>query len=249
MQCQHVNYVITGDEMQAVEIRLNPGETIIAEAGTMNYMDDAIRFEAKTGDGVSLDNGLLNKLVGAGKRLLTGQSLFMTHFTNTSDGIRCACFSTPCPGKILALDLSLLGNELLCQKDAFLCAAPGTQISLAFTRRIGTGFFGGDGFILHRLEGDGLVFLHPGGAVVEKELKEEVLLVDTGCIVAFTAGIEYNIQQADKLKSMFFGSRGQALVSLSGTGKVYLQTLPLARLADRVLQNGAVTDRQASQDI
>lgn len=236
MKSHEIDYRIIGDDMQTVEIELDPGETVIAEAGAMNYMDDAIRFEAKMGDGSDADDGLLGKLIGAGKRLITGESLFMTHFTNTSEGKRHVAFSAPYPGKIVALDLAELGNEVFCQKDAFLCAAYGTNIGIAFTRRLGTGFFGGEGFILQRLSGDGLAFIHAGGTVVEKQLNNETIKVDTGCIAAFTRGINYSIKMAGNLKSMFFGGEGLFLATLSGTGKVYLQTLPFSRMADRILQ-------------
>ncbi|MDY6906332.1 MAG: TIGR00266 family protein [Thermodesulfobacteriota bacterium] len=237
MQCHEVDYKIIGDDMQTVEIELDPGETIIAEAGAMNYMDDAIIFEAKMGDGATADEGVIGKLLNTGKRMLTGESMFMTHFTNSSEGKRRIAFSAPYPGKIIALDLAQHNNEIFCQKDAFLCAAFGTKIGIALTRRLGSGFFGGEGFILQRLEGDGMAFLHVGGTVVKKILKNETIKVDTGCIAAFTAGIDYSIQRAGNLKSMFFGGEGLFLAALSGTGTVYLQTLPFSRLADRVLQN------------
>ncbi|MDY6824191.1 MAG: TIGR00266 family protein [Thermodesulfobacteriota bacterium] len=237
MQCHEVDYKIIGDDMQTVEIELDPGETIIAEAGAMNYMNDAINFEAKMGDGTTVDNGVLGKLINTGKRMLTGESMFMTHFTNTSEGKRSIAFSAPYPGKIIPLDMTHHDNEIFCQKDAFLCAAYGTKLGIALTRRLGSGFFGGEGFILQRLEGDGFVFLHAGGTVVKKELKNETIKVDTGCIAAFTTGLDYSIQRAGNLKSMFFGGEGLFLASLSGTGTVYLQTLPFSRLADRVLQN------------
>lgn len=237
MQCHEVDFTIIGDDMQTVEVELDPGETIIAEAGAMNYMDDAIRFEAKMGDGATAENGVLDKLINTGKRMLTGESLFMTHFTNTSEGKRRIAFSAPYPGKIIPLNMAHHNNEIFCQKDAFLCAAYGTKIGIALTRRLGSGFFGGEGFILQRLEGDGLAFLHLGGTVVKKELKNETIKVDTGCIAAFTTGIDYSIQRAGNLKSMFFGGEGLFLAALSGTGTVYLQTLPFSRLADRILQN------------
>lgn len=237
MQSHKIDYTITGDEMQSLEIGLDPGETIIAEAGTMNYMNDAIQLETKLGDGTPAAEGILEKLIATGKKLLTGESLFMTHFTNTGGGKRHVAFSAPYPGKIIALDLATLGNEVVCQKDAFLCASSGTQIGLAFTRRLGPGFFGGDGFVLLRLTGDGMAFIHAGGAVVEKTLKNETLRVDTGCIVAFTTGLDYSIQQEENFRSMFFGGNRLFLASLSGTGTVLLQSLPFSRMADRIIQN------------
>jgi len=236
MQCHKVDYTLIGDVMQAVEIGLDPGETVIADAGNMNYMNDAIRFETKMGDGAPAPEGLLGSLVAAGRRLFTGENLFLTHFTNTAGSKRHVTFSAPCPGRVIALDMADLGQEIFCQKDAFLCAARGTQVSIAFTRRMGAGFFGRDGFVLMRLTGDGMAFVHAGGMVVEKTLKNETLCVDTGCIVAFTSGIHYSAQQADNLKSMFFGGENLFLATLSGTGTVFLQTLPLSRPADRILR-------------
>lgn len=235
MRSHEVDYVILGDDMQIVEIELDPGETVIAEAGAMNYMDDGISFEAKMGDGSQPDAGLFGKLLGAGKRVLTGESIFMTHFTNRGSGKKRVAFAAPYPGKIIPLDLSQVNGDLLCQKDAFLCAAMGTQLSLAFTKRLGTGFFGGEGFILQKISGDGLAFIHVGGTVVKKELKGEILRVDTGCLAAFSAGIDYDIELVGGLKSMFFGGEGLFLATLRGTGNVYLQSLPFSRMANRIL--------------
>ncbi|MGA1870139.1 MAG: TIGR00266 family protein [bacterium] len=235
--CHSIDYKIIGDDMQIVEIELDQGETVIAEAGAMNYMDQGISFEAKMGDGSKADEGIMGKLLGAGKRVLTGESIFMTHFTNMSPGKRTVAFSAPYPGKIIPIDLSQGNGELICQKDAFLCAAFGTQIGITFTKRLGVGFFGGEGFILQRLRGDGLAFVHAGGTVIEKKLTNETLRVDTGCIVGFTSRIHYNIERAGNLKSMFFGGEGLFLATLSGTGTVYLQSLPFSRMADRILQH------------
>jgi len=235
MQCHEVDYEIKGDDMQIVEVELDPGETVVAEAGAMNYMDDGISFEAKMGDGSNPAEGLMGKLLGAGKRVLTGESIFMTHFTNTGSGKKRAAFAAPYPGKILPIDMAQHGGTLLCQKDAFLCAAKGTQVSIAFTQRLGAGFFGGEGFILQKLEGDGMAFVHAGGTVVTKELRGETIRVDTGCIVAFTPGIDYAIQRAGNLKSMFFGGEGLFLATLRGSGTVYLQSLPFSRMCDRIL--------------
>ena len=232
-----LDYKIFGDDMQIVEIELDPGETVIAEAGAMNYMDDGITYEARMGDGASLEDGLLGKLFGAGKRVLAGESLFMTHFTNSSHSIRRVAFAAPYPGKIIPFQLSDVGGEVICQKDAFLCAALGTQIDIAFHKRFGAGFFGGEGFILQRLRGNGFAFIHAGGTVVTKELNGETLRVDTGCIVGFTTGIDYDIQMVRSLKSMFFGGEGLFLATLRGTGRVMLQSLPISRLADRIIQH------------
>ncbi len=235
MKCHEVDYQILGDDIQIVEVELDPGETVIAEAGAMNYMEDGISFEAKMGDGATPENGFFGKLVNAGMRAISGESVFLTHFTNTGSGKKRVAFSAPYPGKIIPIDMAEIRGELFCQKDAFLCAALGTQIGIAFTRRLGTGFFGGEGFILQRLRGDGLAFVHAGGTVIKKQLQNETLKVDTGCIVAFTDGIDYDIQRAGGLKSMFFGGEGLFLATLSGTGTVLLQSLPFSRLADRVI--------------
>jgi uncharacterized protein (TIGR00266 family) len=235
MRSHEVDYEIIGDDMQIVEIELDQGETVIAEAGAMNYMNDGISFEAKMGDGSKPDAGLFGKLLDAGKRVLTGESIFMTHFTNQRGGKKRVSFAAPYPGKIIPVDMTQINGELLCQKDAFLCAAYGTELSIAFNKRLGTGFFGGEGFILQRLRGDGMAFIHVGGTVVKKELNNELLRVDTGCLAAFTAGIDYNIELVGGLKSMFFGGEGLFLATLQGTGTVYLQSLPFSRMADRIL--------------
>ena len=237
MQCHVVDYRIIGDDMQIVEVELDPGETVVAEAGAMNYMEDGITFEARMGDGSETDTGMFGKLLGAGKRVLTGESIFMTHFTNNGSGKKCVAFAAPYPGKIIAMDMSKTNGELLCQKDAFLCAAFGTKVGIAFTKRLGTGFFGGEGFILQSLKGDGMAFIHVGGTVIEKQLNNETLRVDTGCIAAFTTGIDYSIERAGSLKSMFFGGEGLFLATLRGTGTVYLQSLPFSRMADRIIQH------------
>jgi len=237
MQSHEIDYTIYGDDMQMVEVELDPGETVVAEAGAMNYMEEGIGFEARMGDGSEMNQGLMGKLMGAGKRLLTGESIFMTHFTNHSGVKRHVAFAAPYPGKIIPVELNTLGGELLCQKDAFLCAAKGTRVGIAFTQRLGTGFFGGEGFILQRLQGDGRAFVHAGGTVIEKTLHGETLKVDTGCIVGFTPGIDYNIERAGGFKSMFFGGEGLFLATLQGTGKVWLQSLPFSRMADRIIRH------------
>ena len=233
-----VDYKIYGDDMQFVEIELDPGETVIAEAGAMMYLDDGIDFEAVMGDGSEPDQGMFGKLKGAGKRVITGESLFMTHFTNQGVGKSRVSFAAPYPGKIIPVDLASLGGRLLCQKDAFLCAAKGTKVGVAFNKKLGAGFFGGEGFILQDLQGEGLVFIHAGGTVVERRLEEETLRVDTGCLVAFEPNVNYDIARAGKLKSQIFGGEGLFLATLQGTGRVWLQSLPFSRLADRIAPFG-----------
>lgn len=237
MKCHKVDYKVIGDDIQIVEVELDPGETVIAEAGAMNYMDDGITFEAKMGDGSKPDGGLFGKLIDAGKRALTGESIFLTHFTNTGSEKKSVAFAAPYPGKIIPVDMTKVNGELLCQKDAFLCAALGTEVGIAFAKRLGAGFFGGEGFILQRLQGDGMAFVHAGGTVIKKNLKNDIIRVDTGCIVAFTSGINYDIERAGGLKSMFFGGEGMFLATLRGTGVVLLQSLPFSRMADRILQH------------
>ncbi len=235
MQSHEIDYELFGNDMQIVEVELDPGETVIAEAGAMNYMEDGITFEARMGDGSKANDGILGKLINVGKRVLTGESIFLTHFTNNGSDKKRVAFAAPYPGKIIPIDLSKVGGEILCQKDAFLAAALGTEVGIAFTKRLGTGFFGGEGFILERLRGDGMTFIHAGGTVVQKRLDNETLRVDTGCLVAFTTGIDYNIERAGSLKSMFFGGEGLFLATLRGTGLALLQSLPFSRMADRIL--------------
>lgn len=235
-RCHEIDYEIFGDDLQLVEIELDPGETVIAEAGAMNYMEDGIGFETKMGDGSSPNEGFMGKLLNVGKRVLTGESIFMTHFTHRGQGKKRVAFAAPYPGKIVPVNLGEVGTDLVCQKDSFLCAAMGTKLSIAFQRRLGTGLFGGEGFILQRLSGDGMVFLHAGGTVIRRELRGEVLRIDTGCIVAFSQGIDYDIERAGNLKSMIFGGEGIFLATLRGHGTVWLQSLPLSRLADRIFQ-------------
>ena len=236
MNSHEIDYELIGDDMQIVEIELDPGETVVAEAGAMNYMEENITFEAKMGDGSQPNQGLLGKLLDVGKRALTGESIFMTHFTNQGMGKKRVGFAAPYPGKIICVDLKQLQGNLICQKDSFLCAAMGTKISIAFQKKLGVGFFGGEGFILQKIAGDGKAFVHAGGTVVKKELNGETLRVDTGCIVAFDESIHYDVQMAGGLKSMVFGGEGLFLATLSGFGTVWLQSLPFSRLADRVLQ-------------
>ena len=237
MKSHVVDYQIFGDDLQFVEVELDPGETVIAEAGAMMYMEDGLAFETKMGDGSQPSAGFMGKLVSAGKRAITGESIFMTHFTQTGQEKGHVAFGAPYPGKIIAIDLDEANGELVCQKDSFLCAALGTKVSIAFNKKLGAGLFGGEGFILQRLEGDGMVFIHAGGTIVEKRLENSRLRVDTGCIVAFESTINYDIARAGNLKSMIFGGEGLFLATLQGTGRVWLQSLPFSRLADRILKN------------
>jgi uncharacterized protein (TIGR00266 family) len=221
-----IDHKIFGDDLQLVEIELDPGEGVRAEAGTMTYMEDGIEMQTSTGGGIF--KGL--------KRAITGESFFITNFLNNGSGKMHAAFAAPYPGKIIAIDLDDFGGQLLCQRDSFLCAAQGVEIEVAFTKRIGAGIFGGEGFILQRLEGDGWTFVHAGGTVIEKELAEgETLRVDTGCLVAFATTVDYDIQFIGGFTNALFGGEGLFLARLTGPGKVYLQSLPFSRIADRVI--------------
>jgi len=247
VKSHEVDYQVFGDDLQFVEVELDAGETVIAEAGAMMYMEDGVTFETKMGDGSNPGQGFLGSLAKLGQRALTGESLFLTHFTNRGRDKRRLAFGAPYPGKIVPIDLDDVGGELICQKDSFLCAALGTEVSIAFSRRLGAGLFGGEGFILQRLRGDGMVFIHAGGTIIEKRLAGEKLMVDTGCIVAFEPAIAYDIQRAGNLKSMVFGGEGLFMATLQGYGRVWLQSLPFARLADRILANAAPGRRTADQ--
>jgi uncharacterized protein (TIGR00266 family) len=235
-----IDYNIVGEEMQYVEIELDPNETAIAESGAFMMMDDGIQMQTIFGDGSQQQgNGLLGKLFSAGKRVLTGESLFMTAFTNVSIGKKRVSFASPYPGKIIPLDLQKLGGRIIAQKDAFLCAAKGVSIGIEFQKRLGTGIFGGEGFIMEKLEGDGMAFVHAGGHVFEKTLQSgELLKVDTGCLVAYTSTIDYDIQFVGGIRNTIFGGEGLFFATLRGPGKVWLQTLPISRLASRVLSYG-----------
>jgi uncharacterized protein (TIGR00266 family) len=235
-----IDYNIVGEEMQYVEIELDPNETAIAESGAFMMMDDGIQMQTIFGDGSQQQgNGLLGKLFSAGKRVLTGESLFMTAFTNVSIGKKRVSFASPYPGKIIPLDLQELGGRIIAQKDAFLCAAKGVSIGIEFQKRLGTGIFGGEGFIMEKLEGDGMAFVHAGGHVFEKTLQSgELLKVDTGCLVAYTSTIDYDIQFVGGIRNTIFGGEGLFFATLRGPGKVWLQTLPISRLASRVLSYG-----------
>jgi uncharacterized protein (TIGR00266 family) len=235
-----IDYQIHGDDMQFVEVELDPAEAVVAEAGGMMFMEDGIQMETIFGDGSQQSSGFMGALMGAGKRLLTGESLFMTVFKNGSGGKRKLAFGAPYPGKIIPVHLAQVGGELLAQKDSFLCAAKGVSIGIAFTKRLGAGFFGGEGFILERLQGDGLAFIHAGGTIYQRELKPgETLRVDTGCLVAFQPSVDYDIQYVGNIKSALFGGEGLFFATLRGPGHVWLQSLPLSRLAGRIV--GAVS--------
>lgn len=248
MNNHEIDYTLHGDDMQFVEVELDPKETVIAEAGSLMMMEDQIKMETIFGDGSSSsDGGMMGKLFGAGKRLLTGESLFMTTFTNESHEKRHVSFASPYPGKIIPMDLSELGGKIICQKDAFLAAAKGVSVGIEFQRKIGTGFFGGEGFIMQKLEGDGMTFVHAGGTIHKKELAAgEVLRVDTGCLVAMTSGVDYNIEFVKGVKTALFGGEGLFFATLKGPGTVWVQSLPFSRLASRVFaampQNGGSSD-------
>ncbi len=245
MRAHDIDYKILGHDLQLVEVELDPGETVIAEAGAMTYLEQEISFETKMGDGSNPDQGIFGKLFSAGKRMITGESLFTTHFTHSgSAGKRKVAFSAPFPGSVIPLNLAALGGKVICQKDAFLCAALGTKLGIAFTKKLGSGLFGGEGFILQSLEGDGTAFIQAGGTVVEKQLNGETLRVDTGCLVGFTEGIDYSIEMSGGLKSMLFGGEGIFLATLSGSGTVWIQSLPFSRMADRILEHAPQGRRQ-----
>ncbi|MBC5994196.1 TIGR00266 family protein [Pontibacter cellulosilyticus] len=234
-----IDYKIFGNDIQVLEIELDPNETVIAEAGAMVYMEDGIDFQTKMGDGSNPSQGFLGKLVSAGSRLITGESLFMTHFTHRGHGKSHVAFSAPYPGTILPIDLSTTrNNSLITQKDAFLAAALGTKLSIHFNQRLGSGFVGGEGFILQKMQGDGRAFIHAGGTVVEKHLNNETLRVDTGCVVAFEEGIDFSVQRAGGLKSMIFGGEGLFLATLRGTGRVWLQSMPVKKLIEALMPQG-----------
>jgi uncharacterized protein (TIGR00266 family) len=243
-----IDYKIYGDDMQFVEIELDPQESVIAEAGSLMMMEDGIQMETIFGDGSGAGGkGLMGKLFGAGKRLLTGESLFMTVFTSTAAGKNHVSFAAPYPGKIIPMDLSALGGKVICQKDAFLCAAKGVSVGIEFQRKIGVGFFGGEGFIMQKLEGDGLAFVHAGGTIYERTLNPgELLRIDTGCLVAFEQSVSYDIEFVGGVKTALFGGEGLFFATLRGPGKVWVQSLPFSRLASRVFaaapKNGGSRD-------
>ena len=242
MRINHeIDYRIFGEEMQYVEVELDPEESAIAESGSFMMMDDGIQMQTIFGDGSQRQNsgGLFDKLLGAGKRLLVGESLFMTAFTNVSQNKKKVSFASPYPGKIIPLDLSVLGGKVICQKDAFLCAAKGVSIGIDFQRRLGTGIFGGEGFIMEKLEGDGMAFVHAGGHVFKRELAQgETIKIDTGCLVALTRHVDYDIQFIGGIRNTIFGGEGLFFATLRGPGAVWIQTLPISRLASRILLYG-----------
>jgi len=249
MQSHEIDYKIIGEGIQLVEVELDPGETVIAEAGAMMYMEEGIAFTAKMGDGSNPHAGLFDKLLAAGSRVITGESLFITHFTNQGWGKRKIAFAAPYPGTIVPLDLKEYRGEIIVQKDAFLCAALGTKVSITFNRRLGAGLFGGEGFILQKLQGDGKAFVHAGGTVVERQLNNEVLRVDTGCIVGFEPQIEYSIEQSGGLRSMVFGGEGIFLATLRGSGKVWLQSMPNGKLISRLSVFGPNTRKEGGSGV
>lgn len=250
MRSHEIDYKILGEDIQVVEIELDPSETVIAEAGSMLFMEDGINFETKMGDGSHANQSILGKMFQAGSRLLMGESLFMTHFTNHGVGKRKVAFAAPYPGTIKAVNLAEINqNTLIVQKDAFLCAAMGTSISIHFNKRFGAGLFGGEGFILERIQGDGLAFIHSGGVVIEKTLNNEVLRLDTGCLVAYEPQLNFDIQSAGGLRSMIFGGEGMFLATLSGTGKVWIQSLPISKLIQRLSPYGGNSGKESGSVI
>ena len=247
MNSHEIDYQIKGESIQIVEIELDPNETVIAEAGAMLFMDDGIQFETKMGDGSNPRQGLFDKLLSAGSRMLTGESLFMTHFTNRSNVKRKVGFSAPYPGTVIPIDLKAQrGNELVVQKDGFLCAAFGTKLTMVFNRKIGSGLVGGEGFILQKLQGDGKAFVHAGGTVIEKNLNNETLRVDTGCVVAFESQIDFDVESSGSLKSMIFGGEGIFLATLRGSGRVWLQSMPIRKLVQALAPYGRNSGKEAS---
>ncbi len=247
MNSHEIDYQIKGESIQIVEIELDPNETVIAEAGAMLFMDQGIQFETKMGDGSATNQGLFDKLLSAGSRVLTGESLFMTHFTNRGNRKARVGFSAPYPGTIIPIDLAQSrNNELIVQKDGFLCAALGTKLSIVFNRKIGAGLVGGEGFILEKLQGDGKAFVHAGGTVIERTLDNETLRVDTGCVVAFESHIDFDVETTGSLRSMIFGGEGIFLATLRGSGKVWLQSMPIRKLVQALSPYGSNSRKEAS---
>ncbi len=247
MSSHEIDYKIFGESIQTVEVELDPRETVIAEAGAMLYMEDGISFDTKMGDGSDPDQGFLGKLLSAGARALTGESVFMTHFTNNGVGKKKVAFSAPYPGTIIPIDLAAQkGNQLIVQKDGFLCAALGTKVSITFNKKIGSGLVGGEGFILQKLQGDGKAFVHAGGTVIEKQLNNETLRIDTGCVVAFEHTLDFDVRSSGGLKSMLFGGEGLFLATLKGTGKVWLQSMPIRKLIQVLAPYGKNSGKESS---
>jgi uncharacterized protein (TIGR00266 family) len=246
MNSHEIDYQIKGESIQIVEVELDPLETVIAEAGAMLFMEQGIMFETKMGDGSNTNQGLFDKLLSAGSRMLTGESLFMTHFTNRGNRKAKVGFSAPYPGTVIPVDLAKSpNNELVVQKDGFLCAALGTKLSIVFNRKIGSGLVGGEGFILQKLQGDGKAFVHAGGTVIERTLNNETLRVDTGCVVAFESQIDFDVESVGSLKSMVFGGEGIFLATLRGSGKVYLQSMPIRKLIQAISPYGSNSRKES----
>ena len=236
MNAHEIDYTIYGEEMQYVEIELDPREVVVAEAGSFMMMENGIHMETIFGDGSNDNSGIFGKILSAGKRMLTGESLFMTAFENRDSYKRKVSFASPYPGKIIPIDLSEVGGRFICQKDAFLCAAKGVSVGIEFNKKLGTGLFGGEGFIMQKLEGDGMSFIHAGGTLARKDLKAgEILKIDTGCLVGFTQNVNYDIQFVGGIKNSVFGGEGLFFATLQGPGTVYIQSLPFSRLADRII--------------
>ena len=244
-QNHEIDYKIYGEELQCIEIELDPQETVMGEPGSFMMMDQDIQMQTIFGDGSAQQGGIMGKLFSAGKRLLTGENLFMTAFTNSGQGKKRVSFAAPYPGRIIPMDLLLMGGKIICQKDAFLCAAKGVSVGIEFQKKLGTGLFGGEGFIMQKLEGDGLAFVHAGGMVIERELQAgESIKIDTGCIVAFTQHIDYDIQFVGGVKNTIFGGEGLFFAVLRGPGKVWIQSLPISRLASKIVQYGGMGGRR-----
>jgi len=242
MNTHEIDYKIIGEEMQCVEIELDPNETVIAEAGSFMAMEDDIEMNTIFGDGSKESEGIMSKIFSAGKRVLTGESLFMTAYTHMGAGKKHVTFASPYPGKIIPIDLSQRGGKLICQKDAFLCAAQGVSIGIEFQRKLGAGFFGGEGFIMQKLEGDGMAFIHAGGTILERNLQAgDTLKVDTGCLVAFEQTVDYDIQFVGGIKNTLFGGEGLFFATLKGPGTVWIQSLPFSRLADKIIASAPRT--------
>lgn len=244
-----IDYEIFGNEMQYVEIELDPQEAVVAEAGGMMYMDEGIQLETIFGDGSQQSSGFLGSLLSAGKRLVTGESLFMTVFHNQGVGKQRVAFGAPYPGKIVALNLSELGGDVICQKDAFLCAAKGVSVGIAFQKKLGAGLFGGEGFIMQRLQGDGWAFIHAGGTLLQRDLRPgETIRVDTGCVVGYQSFVDFDIQYVGKIKTAFFGGEGLFFATLRGPGRIWLQSLPFSRLAGRIYAAAPQTGRGGREE-
>lgn len=249
MKSHEIDYKIIGHDIQFIEIELDPQETVIAEAGAMMYMKEGIKFEAKMGDGSQPEKGLFGKLLSAASRKITGESIFITHFTHEGSGKSHVAFAAPYPGTIVPLELDKLGGSVTVQRDSFLCAALGTKISMTINKRLGAGVLGGEGFILQKLEGDGRAFIHAGGTLVEHDLNGETIRVDTGCVVGFQEGINFDIERAGGLKSMLFGGEGLALATLSGYGKVWLQSMPINKLINQLSPKGSNSSSESSDNV